>query len=305
VSTVDGPDAEAVSTPPRCVLLVEEGPLAGRRLEVRSKLEIGRQGTGCALDDEQVSRRHAVVRVGDDDVVIEDLGSTNGTWVNRLRIDSPVALHDGDVVRVGTTTLAVQLPPHAAVAPRAKADAEPEHEATAHEATALRCTLVVKDGPLAGLRLDVESKLEIGRQGTGCTLEDTQVSRRHAVVRIAGDDVVIEDLGSTNGTWVNRLRIDSPVALHDDDIIRVGTTTLGVELPAAGPAVIGPPAPASGHSRAFTDYPASVGGPLGANGPTEPQGMPIRARRSIIGTALIVVFIVVVVAVLLVLLGGK
>jgi pSer/pThr/pTyr-binding forkhead associated (FHA) protein len=294
VSTADRPDSKPVSTSPRCALVVEDGPLAGRRFEVRSKLEIGRQGTDCALEDNKVSSRHAAVRVAGDDVVIEDLGSTNGTWVNRLRIDRPVALHHGDSVRVGATTLAVQLPSHTAVAPRTEAYAEPEREPTAP-----MCTLVVKDGPLAGLRFEVEPKLEIGRKGTDCALEDSQVSSRHAVVRVAGDDVLIEDLGSTNGTWVNRLRIDRPVALSDRDIVRVGATTLAVELRAPGPAL----ASASGHSPSFAEHSASAGGPVGANDPTEPQGMPMRARRSIIGTALIVVIIIVVVAVLLVLLG--
>ena len=164
----------------------------------------------------------------------------------------------------------------------------------------------MKDGPLAGRRLEVRGKLEIGRQRAGGMLEDEQISRRHAVVRVDDDDdVVIEDLGSTNGTWVNRLRINRPVSLNHGDLVRVGTTTLTVELPAASPLPIGQPAPALGHDRPPTDYPASGWGPVGANGPTEPHGMPPRARRSMIGMAVIVVIVILVVVALVLLLGDK
>ena len=163
----------------------------------------------------------------------------------------------------------------------------------------------MRDGPLAGRRLEVRGKLEIGRQGTSGMLEDEQVSRHHAVVRVDGDDVVIEDLGSTNGTWVNRLRINRPVPLNHGDIVRVGTTTLAVELPAASPVPIDQPGPAIGHDRPPTDYPPWGWGPVGADGPTEPHGMPPRARRSMIGMAVIVVVVILTVVALVLLLGDK
>lgn len=52
-----------------------------------------------------VSKRHARVVVADESVTIEDLGSKNGTFVNDTRIDAPVALGDGDEVRLGTERL--------------------------------------------------------------------------------------------------------------------------------------------------------------------------------------------------------
>lgn len=53
----------------------------------------------------KVSRRHALVRVGDDGVVLEDLGSTNGTVVRGDRIAGPVALRDGDEISLGPVQL--------------------------------------------------------------------------------------------------------------------------------------------------------------------------------------------------------
>jgi DNA-binding winged helix-turn-helix (wHTH) protein len=50
-----------------------------------------------------VSRRHARLRVGPSEAVLEDLGSKNGTWVNGRRIAGPVALADRDEIRLGNT----------------------------------------------------------------------------------------------------------------------------------------------------------------------------------------------------------
>jgi hypothetical protein len=57
------------------------------------------------LDDESVSRRHARIIVEQDAASLEDLGSTNGTLLNREPLDSPTVLHNGDVVDVGSLQL--------------------------------------------------------------------------------------------------------------------------------------------------------------------------------------------------------
>lgn len=67
-------------------LVVQDGSLAGHRLEVASEVLIGRENTALLLDDPEVSRRHAVIRPRGDGLEIEDLGSLNGTWVNGHRV---------------------------------------------------------------------------------------------------------------------------------------------------------------------------------------------------------------------------
>ncbi|MEA2450404.1 MAG: hypothetical protein QOG63_2336 [Thermoleophilaceae bacterium] len=64
----------------------------------------------------------------------------------------------------------------------------------------------------------------IGREGVEIVLADPEVSRRHAAIRVQGDSVSIEDLGSTNGTFVNDRRIQGTVALNDGDTVRFGNT---------------------------------------------------------------------------------
>jgi len=53
-------------------------------------------------------------------------------------------------------------------------------------------------------------------------LDDVTVSRKHAVVSRKGDRLEIEDLGSLNGTFLNRRRIDSPAPLDDGDELQIG-----------------------------------------------------------------------------------
>jgi ribosomal protein L40E len=58
------------------------------------------------LDDVTVSRRHAVVRRGPSGLAIEDLGSLNGTYLNRKRIEAAAGLSDGDELQIGKYRLA-------------------------------------------------------------------------------------------------------------------------------------------------------------------------------------------------------
>jgi pSer/pThr/pTyr-binding forkhead associated (FHA) protein len=92
--------------------------------------------------------------------------------------------------------------------------------------------LVITQGPLAGRRIDLEGELVIGREGATLTIEDSELSRRHAAVRPVADGYEVEDLGSLNGTYVNGRRIDGPTRLTGGDAIKLGQTTL--ELEAAG-----------------------------------------------------------------------
>ena len=57
-------------------------------------------------------------------------------------------------------------------------------------------------------------------------LDSPGISRRHALIRIAGDEATVEDLGSKNGTFVGDRRLDSLTPLVDGDVIRVGSVQL-------------------------------------------------------------------------------
>ncbi|HET7929705.1 MAG TPA: FHA domain-containing protein [Actinomycetota bacterium] len=89
--------------------------------------------------------------------------------------------------------------------------------------------LVIKTGPKAGQRVELDAEMAIGRLEGDLVLEDPEVSRRHAMLRRSGGSVVVEDLESTNGTFVNEEKIENPRAVRPGDQIRVGRTTLEIE----------------------------------------------------------------------------
>ena len=89
-------------------VVVQSGPEAGRRVELGLEVAIGRQDADLVLEDPEVSRRHAVLRRSGASVVVEDLDSTNGTFVNGERTRSPITVGPGDQVRVGRTTLEIE-----------------------------------------------------------------------------------------------------------------------------------------------------------------------------------------------------
>jgi serine/threonine-protein kinase len=97
--------------------------------------------------------------------------------------------------------------------------------------------VIVMDGELAGRRLALADELTIGRENADLTLPDADASRRHAVLRPAGERVEIEDLGSLNGTWVDGERVEGAIRIGDGGRIRIGGTTLLVELASDQPPV--------------------------------------------------------------------
>src|SRR3954465_4937331 len=89
------------------VLEIVEGSEAGRQIPLDSVIDVGREPSlPLHLDqDTQVSRRHARISQQGGQVVVEDLGSTNGTYVNDQPISAPRTLNPGDKVRIGLTVL--------------------------------------------------------------------------------------------------------------------------------------------------------------------------------------------------------
>lgn len=91
--------------------------------------------------------------------------------------------------------------------------------------------LIVRSGSRAGERILVEAEIVIGREGADVTLEDAEISRRHAVVRPCEGGVEIEDLDSKNGTWVDGRRVEAASKVTKSGAtIQLGDTTLEFEL---------------------------------------------------------------------------
>ncbi len=87
---------------------------------------------------------------------------------------------------------------------------------------AYRWVLLMETGPLEGLSYAISRTTVIGRAlDCDLTILSNVVSRNHARMDVQGDKLVLEDLGSANGTLVNGVRVETPITLHHDDEIHI------------------------------------------------------------------------------------
>ncbi len=92
------------------MLAIDTGPQAGTRLALVDEFRIGRSAD-CALilDDDYVSGDHAsLARRANGDWVVTDLGSTNGTFVNEVRVVTPTVVTASDSLRIGRTQMRLE-----------------------------------------------------------------------------------------------------------------------------------------------------------------------------------------------------
>ena len=212
-------------------LEVTAGPARGHRIALSGdSFTIGRgeQGPGRLENDPELSREHARIRSTQDGLLlIEDLDSRNGTFVNGGRIPAPTVLRPGDEITVGTSTLKlagaaqprVQPPPQELVPARARKPA-----------------LRVVEGWAPGTLIRVgDAPVVIGRgaEGSSAFAGDSGVAEEHARLSpTSTGGVVLEDLGSEAGTLVGGRPIPGPTVLAPGDRFQVGDSVMEVVLAA-------------------------------------------------------------------------
>jgi pSer/pThr/pTyr-binding forkhead associated (FHA) protein len=149
--------------------------------------------------------------------------------------------------------------------------------------------LVIHTGPNPGKVFTLsKSEIVIGRDiNLDVVINTAEVSRRHARLYLEGGVYVVEDLGSTNGTFINHQRLTTPVTLQSGDRIMLGeAATLVYEAsqldpnatmisPSSGQASVPPPRPASVAPQQMTPPPQAYAGQVPADPAAQPQaGMP-------------------------------
>jgi pSer/pThr/pTyr-binding forkhead associated (FHA) protein len=264
------------------------------------------QGEAAAV----VSTRHARLVLEDGAWWVEDLGSRNGTFLNNRRLTggSKQRLNVGDEVGFGATgpklrveeavgrnlaatiaeaapavpiqTLLESRPTSPTGVPVMKAPASNTGSPTAADMPAVgsapgrqmvRLALRTGDGKrLAGEDMDVV----IGRsRESTIRLEGDMslaVSRRHARIFYSGWKICIEDLGSRNGTWLNRKRVEGPTLIAKGDVIEFGAG--GPMLTITEVVLLGPDA--SRKSEPEVKPPPEADGPFVSEIPTPPMDRP-------------------------------
>ena len=204
---------------PGITLEIVAGPAAGQRLAPDAELVIGRseQGPGALGGDPELSRRHALLRrLPDGGLLVEDLDSMNGTWVNGTRVPAPTLLAPGDEVAVGASVLRVAAAPAPGAVPT---------QAPRPRQAALR----VFAGWAPGSRIPVVEPLVLGNAAVGREEfgGDPAIAPEHARVTPLGDGrILLEDLGSPAGTLVDGVPIPAPTVLSAGDRFQLGGQTL-------------------------------------------------------------------------------
>ena len=92
------------------ILMITQGSQAGQSAELADGVILIGRGADAQLnlDDDYVSTRHARVVSGENGIYLEDLGSTNGSYVNGQRITGPTTITLSDTVRIGRTTMKLE-----------------------------------------------------------------------------------------------------------------------------------------------------------------------------------------------------
>jgi len=202
-------EESAVAPPPQFEPTIVLAPVQPSRLMVSTPkwtrefplqgdvLTLGRDpNSDIPIDADVVSRNHARLERRDSGYEIVDLGSTNGLRFQGEAIERRL-LVSGDTVRIGPTVFL-------------------EYRAAEEEAPA-------PAGPAATTQdIPVQDGVTIGRgAANNATLVHPQVSRTHARIVVRDGELIIEDLASTTGTFVNGQRVEQK-PLREGDTIRIG-----------------------------------------------------------------------------------
>ncbi|MFH1262086.1 MAG: FHA domain-containing protein [Pseudomonadota bacterium] len=239
--------------PPELGALLEftDGDEAGRHVALTFERTIlGRKYGDILVRDVTVSGTHLALEFRRGGFRVVDLGSSNGTFVEGERVGER-AVKPGEEIRLGDCAFQIVLDPALAAQLRSEQPASVGNlksgltdllerefiQATAGETLILggksdsseirKIRLAISGGPDRGKEFEfTKSTIWIGRLNSDLVLADPDVSRKHAALeRGEGGQVILRDLASANGTFVNDRRISNCI-LAPRDRIRVGQTTI-------------------------------------------------------------------------------
>jgi len=191
----------------------------------KDSIKIGRlpENDLCLDYDLQVSSKHALITSQGKKYFIEDLGSTNKTYVNGMRVDVKTELTHSDEIKIGNIKFNFMEPQNSD-----KKDIFLSSEKIKFG----KKLIYYREGKGDIVFFIDRPAVNIGR-GPGndiCLDYDLQVSSKHALITSQGKKYFIEDLGSTNKTYVNGMKIDVKTELKENDEIKIGNINFKFSL---------------------------------------------------------------------------
>jgi pSer/pThr/pTyr-binding forkhead associated (FHA) protein len=217
----------------KLVLLSDGGPEQEFNLS-KARVTLGRATTNdIVLDDHRISRSHSRLECSPSGCTLVDLGSSNGSYVNEIRVERLV-LQPGDLISLGGKKLRFELSEPIQQGAMTVIDMEADLDKALEEEvlpfaineTSQPRLVVVTPRRTWEVSLAEEDLLTIGRtEANLLMLDHPKVSRNHAEVQRKGGVFVLHDLGSTNGTWFGEQRVDQ-VILQDGDEFKIGDATI-------------------------------------------------------------------------------
>lgn len=207
--------------------LVVQGREVRRFVLNPTTTSIGRsQDNDIVINNLALSRRHAEVLRRSGRFEVKDLGSQNGVYVNNSRIRDPHPLSHSDTITLGTYHFVFNAENDAQESPAPNGKRDTPRRSTEMEAEAVSVEervplLVVKYNDVELQRLPIRKKECLIGRARECDIQiaERRLSRRHCKVYRESDRYHVADLGSQNGTYVNRKRIPRPYELREGDIL--------------------------------------------------------------------------------------
>jgi pSer/pThr/pTyr-binding forkhead associated (FHA) protein len=184
--------------------------------------------------DESVSRVHARVLVERGVIFIEDLGSTGGTFIDGVKIDTKIKLETESKIKIGSASLDFRVSSSVQNIDEFQTDSptvnnNPEELLPGHEGKGIHVKLN-RDGKVSQSSFDLD-ELFIGRNHPEHEIHidlnpDLKASRTHARVWRTRSICWIEDLSSTHGTLVNGEVLNGARVIKPDDVVRIGMSKM-------------------------------------------------------------------------------
>ncbi|MCX7610869.1 MAG: FHA domain-containing protein [Ignavibacterium sp.] len=163
-------------------------------------IKIGRgKDNDIVVENQYVSKEHAIIKIFTNSIVIEDLNSTNGTFINGKKISSS-SIKETDEIILGKNYIL-------------------DIRKVLHKDNRIKTPIEITN----------KNIITIGRsQDNDIVLDNIKVSRHHAKLERIGNDWFIEDLGSANKTYINSKPVKR-IKINSNDVITIGGIPLLLE----------------------------------------------------------------------------